>query len=148
VDVFIENEAGSRTKHHHDEKNLVPLRTEEVARAYPYPYGFVIGTTALGGDGDNVDCFVLTDRPLHTGEIVACEPVALMEQVEGGHPDHNVLAVLAGEPPALPDGVERVLGEFIAHFREHQPEVESLPGRLLGRAAALAYLEASRDPGF
>ena len=49
--VFIENEAGSATKHHHDEKNLVPLFTEEVSRPFPYPYGFVIGTTS--GDGDN-----------------------------------------------------------------------------------------------
>ena len=142
--VFVENEAGSTTKHHHDEKALVLLRTEEIARRYPFPYGFVVNTT--GGDGDNVDCFVITDTPLRTGEIVECEPVALLEQVEDGDIDHNVLAVLSGEAPEIAPGVVAALTEFIANFREHQPGVVSTVGRLLDRAAALAYVEACRDP--
>jgi inorganic pyrophosphatase len=98
--VFIENEAGSTTKHHHDEKRLIPLGTEQVARPYPYPYGFVVGTT--GGDGDNVDCFVITATPLRTGEMVECSPVALLEQIEDGEVDHNLLAVPAGDPEVPP----------------------------------------------
>ena len=99
--VFIENEAGSTTKHHHDEKALTLLHTEEVSRPYPYPYGFVLNTTS--GDGDNVDCFVLTDKPLKTGETLEVVPVGFLEQftVEDGGPDqvdHNVLAVPVGNP--------------------------------------------------
>ena len=33
--VFAENEAGSATKHHHDEKALTSSHTEEVSRPYP-----------------------------------------------------------------------------------------------------------------
>ncbi|MCJ7725254.1 MAG: inorganic diphosphatase, partial [Acidimicrobiia bacterium] len=98
------------------------------------------------GDGDNVDCFVITDTSLRTGEIVECEPVALLEQVEDGDIDHNVLAVPLGEPPEIAPEVVALLGEFIIRFREHQPEVVSTVGRLLGRAAAVAYVEAHRDP--
>jgi inorganic pyrophosphatase len=141
--VFIENEAGSRTKHHHDEKALRFLGTEEVSRPYPFPYGFVIGTT--GGDGDNVDCFVITSDVLHTGEIVDCIPIGLLEQVEDGNLDHNVLAVPVGEPQILPAGAEEEIRAMIVGFREHQPDVESIAGRLLDRAAAEAYVEACRD---
>ncbi len=91
--VFIENEAGSRRKHIYD-RNLAVVRTVEVSAAYPYPYGFVLGTT--GGDGDAVDCFVLTETPLCSGSIVECQPIGLLEQVEDGGIDHKVLAVLPG----------------------------------------------------
>jgi inorganic pyrophosphatase len=52
--VFIENEQGSDRKNHHDEKTLTLLRSETVSRAYPYPYGFIIGTA--NADGDCLDC--------------------------------------------------------------------------------------------
>lgn len=88
--VFIQNEAGSTRKNRHDEKTLAFLRSEEVSRPYPYPYGFVVDTTAA--DGLNVDCFVLTKQTLHTGDLVTCEVLGLMEQFEDGQDDHNVLA--------------------------------------------------------
>jgi len=142
--VFIENEAGSATKHHHDEKNLIPLFTEKVSRAFPYPYGFVIGTTS--GDGDNVDCFVLTDSELHTGDVLECTPIALLEQTEIGETNHNVLAVPSGEEEAIPPGAEEVLRDFILHFRDHQPDMPSTVGRLLSRKAAETFVEECLDP--
>src|SRR5215470_12950156 len=93
--VFIENEAGSNVKHYHDEKTLEPKGSSQVSRAYPFPYGFVLNTTAP--DGDNVDCFVITQQALPTGEIVECEPIALMEQIEDGEEDHKILAGMPGE---------------------------------------------------
>jgi Inorganic pyrophosphatase len=73
--VFIENEAGSRRKHVYDPRTLAHLATADVSAAYPYPYGFVLGT--CGGDGDAVDCFVLTATRLASGSVVDCEPVGL-----------------------------------------------------------------------
>jgi inorganic pyrophosphatase len=142
--VFIEDEAGSSIKHHYDEKALRHLFTEEVARPYPYPYGFVLGTTS--GDGDNVDCFVITEAALRRGDIVDCAPVALLEQTEAGEINHNVLAVPAGEQERLPPGAEQALREFILHFRDHQPEIVNTAGRLLSRAGAEAFVEECRDP--
>jgi inorganic pyrophosphatase len=40
----------------------------------------VIGTDS--GDGGNVDCYVITNRTLKTGQIVECDPIGLMEQFE------------------------------------------------------------------
>ncbi|HSG66589.1 MAG TPA: inorganic diphosphatase, partial [Gammaproteobacteria bacterium] len=93
--VFIENEAGSRRKNTYDARTLRHLGSAEVSAAYPFAYGFVIGTS--GDDGDAVDCFVVSERRLASGEQVECEPIALLEQVEDGEFDHKVVAVPAGE---------------------------------------------------
>ena len=55
--IFIQNEAGSNQKHYHDEKKLEWIRSVEISRPYPFPYGFIIGTTSA--DGDNLDWYLL-----------------------------------------------------------------------------------------
>ena len=88
IKVFIQNEAGSDQKHFHDEKTLEYKRTITVSRPYPFPYGFILNTTSE--DGDNLDCYVITEQSLKTGMLVECEPIALLEQIEDGDEDHNV----------------------------------------------------------
>ena len=90
--------AGSRRKNIYDERTLAHLRSVEVSAAYPYPYGFVLGT--ISGDGDAVDCFVLIETPLPSGTIVECQPVGLLEQIEDGEIDHKVLAAAGHGRPA------------------------------------------------
>jgi hypothetical protein len=46
--VFIENESGSKRKNIYDAHTLAHLRTVEVSAAYPFPYGFVLGTISGG----------------------------------------------------------------------------------------------------
>jgi len=121
--VFIENEAGTNVKNLHDEVSLRHTGTLRVARAYPYPYGFVVNTT--NEDGDGLDCYVLTERALRRGDLVECEPIGLMEQLEDGVPDHNVLAVLPGEPKLVNDVVRRELTEFVSHV------FDDIPGRVV-----------------
>jgi inorganic pyrophosphatase len=146
LSVFIENEAGSCIKHHHDEETLAFLRREQVRAPYPFPYGFVPGTRAP--DGDCVDCFVVTDRVLHTGDLVDCEPFALMEQTEAGLVDHNILAVLVGEAPPDLDPLRSALARFVAEVFAGMPGRETTVGRLLPAEDALAYLHGcARAPG-
>lgn len=142
--VLIENEAGSTRKHTYDERTFVLLRTSEVSAAYPFPYGFAIGT--MSGDGDAVDCFVLTDTPLVSGSIVECGPVGLLEQIEDGETDHKVLAALPGESPALDEAMLARLRRFIASVFAHVPGKVMTVGRLLDRQAAEAYLQQCRKP--
>lgn len=139
LSVFIENEAGSRIKHHYNEETLAVTRTEDVGVEYPFPYGFVPET--LAPDGDAADCFVITSEHLPTGSTVQCEPVALIEQTEGGDVDHNVIAVPVGQP--VPDlaKVQAAIGSFVEKFMRGVPGRESVMGRLLPAAEALAYLE-------
>jgi len=136
--VFIENEAGSRRKNIYDERTLAHLRTVEVSAAYPFPYGFVLGT--VSGDGDAVDCFVLTEAPLLSGTIVECEPVSLLEQIEDGEIDHKVLAVLPGTDARLDAATLAAVRTFIAGVFAHVPGKRMEIGRLLDRPAAEAFV--------
>ncbi len=138
IKVFIQNEAGSDQKHLHDEKTLEYKCTDTVSRPYPFPYGFILDT--MSEDGDNLDCFVITEKPLKTGSLVECEPIALLEQIEDGEEDHNVLAVLPGEAPELDSAMMETFREFTSHVFDHIPGKEIALGRLLPREAAEAQI--------
>jgi inorganic pyrophosphatase len=142
--VFIENEAGSTIKHEYNEKTLECKFTTTVSRPFLFPYGFVLNTTAE--DGDNVDCYVLTERKIRTGEIVDCEAFALMEQVEDGEIDHKVFAHLIGDPVVLGDDQKAAFAEFAKHVFDHVPGKKMEVGRFLDRDAALRYVEQHQDP--
>lgn len=142
--VFIQNEAGSFDKNFYDEKTLTFTRTARVSRAYPLPYGFVLNTT--GDDELNVDCFVLTKTSLHTGQIVECDPVGLMEQIEDGKEDHNVLAVLRGEEEQLDSKTKQKLVEFVTHVFDHLAGKTVLAGNFHSRESAIDYISQHQDP--
>jgi inorganic pyrophosphatase len=141
--VFIENEAGSRRKNTYDEFTLTFLRSEDVSRAYPFPYGFLIGTR--GGDGDSVDCFVLTTTVISSGTSVMCDPIGLLEVIDTGEADHKVLAVPKGEHFSVDDRVVAVLKEFINGVFAHVPGKRMQIGRLLSAEEAEAYIRDHRD---
>ncbi|MGE0063349.1 MAG: inorganic diphosphatase [Xanthobacteraceae bacterium] len=142
MQVFIENEAGAREKKTFDERSLQHLKTAPISAAYPFAYGFVIGT--VSGDGDAVDCFVLTSRPLAFGATVACKPIGLLEQIEDGETDHKVIAVPEGEPEAIAPQQEAALRAFAGAVFAHVPGKTMTVGRLLGRDAAENYLRRCR----
>ncbi|MEX0599432.1 MAG: inorganic diphosphatase [Rhodothermales bacterium] len=138
ITVFIQNVAGSTTKHRHDEKMLELQSTEQVSRAYPFPYGFVIDTAA--DDGLNVDCFVITERRLRSGQIVECEPIGLMEQIDAGAEDHNVIARLPDEHVEITSELQDTLIEFARGVFEHVPDKPIEVGRFLDAEAALEHI--------
>jgi inorganic pyrophosphatase len=140
--VLIENEAGSRTKHSYDERTLALLGSTTVSAGYPYAYGFAIGTRS--GDGDAVDCFVLSKTPFKSGSVVDCEPLALLEQIEDGEIDHKVLAAPIGEAAAIDDAVLQRLTAFVQAVFAHVPGKTMQIGRLLDRQAAEDFLERCR----
>jgi inorganic pyrophosphatase len=136
--VFVENESGSKRKNVYDPVTLALVRTVEVSAAYPYPYGFIVGT--IGGDGQAVDCFVLTPAALESGAIVECDAIGLLEQIEDGEIDHKVLAVLRGYHARVDDAVIAQLRIFITGVFAHVRGKRIQLGRLLDRSAAEAYV--------
>ena len=143
--AFIQNEAGSFVKNFYDEKTLKFTGTARVSRAYPLPYGFILNTT--GDDGLNVDCFVLTKTALQTGQIVECDPVCLMEQIEDGKEDHNVLAVIRGEEERLDSKTKQELIEFVSHVFDHVAGKTVLAGNFRGTESAIDYIRQHEAPG-
>ena len=139
VRVFIQNEAGSDKTHVYNEKTLEYQHTDTVSRPYPFPYGFILDTTSE--DGDNLDCYVITQRSLKTGTVISCEAVALLEQIEDGEEDHNILATVPGETLEIGSSVVDALQQFISHVFEHVPDKQMTTGRLLSKAAAHAHIQ-------
>jgi len=140
--VLIENEAGSQTKHLYDEHTFKLQSTRTVQRAYPFPYGFVIGTQS--GDGMCLDCFLLTRNLLRSGEIVDAEPIGLFEQIEDGQEDHNILAVRSGERFEITPDVQDELRDFVLNVFADIPGKRIAVGRFLGKEAALSLIAATR----
>ena len=150
--VFIENETGSKIKNIYNEETLEFIKQKEVSAAYPFPYGFVLNTKAE--DGDNVDCFVLTHKKLNTGDVVECEPIALMEQFESSwnpakygemEKDHNVLAVLEGEMFELNEEIKELLNSFSLKIFSHIEGKVVEPGKFLDKKAAAEYLKDTTE---
>lgn len=143
IRVFIQNEAGSRTKNRHNEKTFEHLGSFTLSKPYPYPYGFVLQTTT--DDGDNVDCYVITESKLKSGAVIECEPIGLLEQFENGEADHKVLAVLPDEKTVWDDGVRDVHRSFIEDITAKFPAGSFIVGQLLPKESALDFIEISRD---
>ena len=141
--VFIENEVGSDQKHLYNEKTLEFNKAITVSRKYPYPYGFTLNTTS--GDGDNLDCFVLTKQILKTGQIIECEPIGMVEQFENGKEDHNILAVMPNENIELTGEIKENLTEFIKHVFDHRPHKVVTVGNFLSKDTATALIKKSEN---
>ena|ERR1700674_3175792 len=146
IKVFFQNEAGSNLKNYHDEKTLAFRFAKHVSRLYPFPYGFVIGTTAR--DGCNLDCYVITRRDISTATIMECEPIGLMEQFEDGIEDHNVLAVPVGEGTEVTETVKKTLVEFVENVFRHIKDKQIRAGRFLSAAEAQAHIQSCTDAAF
>ena len=143
IRVLIQAEAGSLEKRVYDERTLEYRDTKHIARSYPYPYGFIIGTSAT--DGGCVDCYLITHDPLKAGTIVECHPVALLHQEEAGEPDHKVLAAIPGQDVAAGQELLQELQDFIAAIFATTPEVGVRVGPILPREAAQQHIQdASR----
>lgn len=140
--VFVENAAGSMIKNSYDEQSLTLLRSDPVSSPYPFAYGFVLDT--LSGDGDCLDCFVITEKPLQSGTIVDCNPLHLLEQIEDGEIDHKILAVVDHREKNLPADAVGKIRTFIGQVFSHIPGKDMQLGRLLDAAAAQRYIENCR----
>ena len=66
IKVFMEAEAGAFEKGLYNEKTLEYKGTRRVILPYPFPYGFITGTTTE--NGDSVDCYIITNESLTAGQ--------------------------------------------------------------------------------
>ena len=139
IKMLIQIEAGSCDRNIYNEKTLEYIKTSHGSHPYPYPYGFIIGTSAE--DGDCVDCYLVTITKVEAGSIVECEPVGLLEQHEDDEIDHKVLAVLPGEDTKLDQMVLEELQTFIKRIFSEFPDMNVRVGLVHLREAALHHLQ-------
>jgi len=143
MEVFIENEAHKTQKNLFDEKTLEFKKTVEVSAPYPFAYGFVLNTTS--GDGDNLDCFVITGRVLNTGDRLNVRPIGLLEMYEDGELDHKVIAGIDGEGVELTKAMKTEIVDFLNSVFSHIPGKKMEVGDFKDSVAALELLNQLRD---
>lgn len=140
--VFIENPAGSAMKHIYDERTLAFHRAVPYAKATPYHYGFILDT--VSGDGDNLDCFILSTKPVTTGTIVEADPIGMVEYTDTGKEDHKILCTLKGESVEVNSAVQERITNFLLHVFDTMPDRTASVGRFLGAQEALVLIERSQ----
>ena len=93
LNCIIEIPKGSPNKYEIDkETGLIALdRANYSSAPYPFDYGFVPQT--LWDDGDALDIVIPSTFPLATGILVRVRPVAVMEMIDDGESDYQVIAV-------------------------------------------------------
>ncbi len=143
IKMLIQVEAGSRDKKLYNEKTLEYKGTNRNSLPYPYPYGFIIGTSAA--DGESVDCYLITNDKMKSGSIIDCEPIGLLEQVEDGQIDHKVLAAIPDQAVEPGPELRKELRDFIYAVFAQFPKVRVSIGRILPRDAALHHIQEFRD---
>jgi inorganic pyrophosphatase len=141
IKMLIQVEAGSCDRNVYNEKTLEYLNTKSGSHPYPYPYGFIVGTSAE--DGCCVDCYLVTKNKVEAGSIVECEPIGLLEQHEDDEIDHKVLAVLPGEDTELNPAVLEEIQTFIKRAFSGFPDMNVRVGPVHPREAALHHLQES-----
>lgn len=141
IRVFIENEAGSSIKNDYDQRTHQHLGRSKVSAAYPFAYGFAVDTKS--GDGDNVDCFVVTDHPLKSGDCVDCYVVSMLEQIEDNEIDHKILCVVDKEGLTIDAESVARIRDFLQIVFSHLPNKILNVGELRGQKEALAFIEKS-----
>ncbi|MDA1169128.1 MAG: inorganic diphosphatase [bacterium] len=141
--VFIENKAGSNLKSIYNEKTLEFKKTVTVSKKYPFPYGFILNSTS--GDGDNLDCFIITNQVLKSGQTIECEPIGIMQQFENGEEDYNILAKLPNEDVVISEEIKKKFTEFILHVFDNKPEIMVTVGEFLSKEEAIKYIDTHFD---
>src|SRR3954465_12325855 len=96
--ALVEIPMGSSVKYELD-KETGMLRLDRIlysAVYYPANYGFVPQT--LAEDDDPLDVLVLCQEAVAPMTLVTARAIGLMTMIDGGKPDHKILAVAVGDP--------------------------------------------------
>ena len=136
--VFIEAERGSDIRYRYDEASLRLEGSRKLLAAYPYAYGFVLGSGAAGEDC--LDCFVVSERRLERGSSVECEAVDVFMLEEGEEREAKLIGAVAGEAAGWGSREMRSIAAFLEEVFKDWPELRIRVGDPLGREEALRLL--------
>jgi inorganic pyrophosphatase len=141
--VFIEQTCEPNKKNVFDKVTSQYSKTVDFHLTYPYAYGYILNT--LASDGDELDCYIITDKKFEHSAVVECEPVGMVEYFEDGQADHKMFVVPTGEVGEVTEEVKSRLLEFDARYFEGQPNKNTQVGDFLGKEAALREIKKASN---
>ncbi len=131
VNVIIENPRGGKPiKYEMDKESGAVFvdRFLHTAMFYPGNYGFVPHT--LSGDGDPVDCLVISHMPVMPGAVLPARPVGVLIMEDEAGMDEKIIAVPVARLYPYHDNIKNykdvrpILLEQIEHFFSHYKDLE------------------------
>lgn len=137
--VFIEQTCEPNKKNVFDKQTGEYQRTVDFHLTYPYAYGYILNT--LASDGDELDCYVITNQKFAHSTVIECEPIGMVEYFEDSQADHKIFVVPKGKEGLVTEEVKKKLLEFDARYFEGQPNKNTNVGDFLGKEAAEAEIK-------
>ena len=106
-------------------------RNEPSAFPEPVNYGFISNT--IGGDGDYLDAFIVTDKVFKTGDIIKAKIVGLMKFIDDGDVDDKVVAVMSDSDVKglddLDQGIITKIEDYYNHYKDYiKPSITKVLG--------------------
>ncbi len=131
VNVIIENPRGGKPiKYELDKESGAVFvdRFLHTAMFYPGNYGFIPHT--LSGDGDPVDCLVISHMPVMPGAVLPARPVGVLIMQDEAGMDEKIIAVPVARLYPYHNNIANytdirpILLEQIEHFFSHYKDLE------------------------
>ncbi len=91
--VVVEIQKGGQVKYEYDEA-WHEIKVSTIFKngfCFPFDYGYVPQTR--GGDGDQLDVFVLGSQSVQMGAVVECRSIGMIELIDRGEKDDKILAI-------------------------------------------------------
>lgn len=147
--VVTEVPKGAKVKYELDKESGL-LKVDRVlysSMVYPANYGFV--PRSLAEDGDPLDALILMQEPVQPLTILHVRPIGMINMVDEGENDDNVVCVLVDDPQynsytgveELPEHVLKEVGQFFEDYKVLEQKEVSVHG-VVGRKEAM---EAIKD---
>ena len=137
--VFIEQTCEPNKKNVFNKETGSYSKTVDFHLTYPYAYGYIMGT--LAEDGDELDCYIITDQKFEHSAVIECESIGMVEYFEDEQPDHKIFVVPVGEKGRITNEVKSKLLEFDARYFEGQSNKSTRVGDFLGEDEAVAEIK-------
>ena len=157
IKVFIEIPEGSLVKYERDEETgmLMADRILHTPMAFPFNYGFVLGSK--GQDGDPTDVVLLASERLVPGVGLKAKLIGLLEMEDEEGVDTKLIAVPVEKVDPLfgkwtditdvPEHTQNKIKHFFDHYKDLEPGKFVKTGRFLGAAEAEKVLAEDMKRG-
>jgi inorganic pyrophosphatase len=140
--AFIEVDAGTDQRPIYNEKTLEQISIKKVYKPYPYAYGFLLNT--ISGDGDHLDCYIITSKSLISGDIIDVEPIGMVESIENDEEDHKIICRLPDEKITIDSEIEKKIIDFGKHYFDDRPDKHIVIGKFLGYKDAIKLINSCK----
>lgn len=114
IKVFIEQICEPNKKNIFDKKTGQLSKSVVTSITYPYPYGYILNTRA--SDGENLDCYIISNKQFEVSDVIECEPIGMVEWFENGEADHKIIATPINEKNKIDDVIKNKITDFANQF--------------------------------